>query len=158
MSSLAELKEHSIVEFAEPPELSPDQDIIAFLNEQLEKVGLPQTIKPLEVLALPKQTEKNPFHVPETLTPEQASAILYMAPGFASVDIGQLNKNTRLHEMGMPDRPMAYVSLVVTLESHPTAENFDSMTMESKGHSKVTVWDVYGVDKRGTITYFGVQT
>jgi hypothetical protein len=80
-----------------------------------------------------------------------------MAPGFTSVEIGQLKRNVQLHEYGMWDKPKVDVSLVVTLESNSDVEIIDRETQEIIEHKKVAVWSVYGIDKQGNSTYFGPQ-
>jgi len=158
MISLEQIRESSNVHFSDSltPEL-PKENIIDFLNLQLEHAGLERTIKPLTGIVLPFQTEENIFHVPESLTKEQIQAILYMAPGVPSVDIGQLTNSLRLREGGMPWGALTDVSLVVTLEYVDSYNTYNSHSLKPEEKNQASTWQVYGIDKAGNITSFGVQ-
>ncbi len=85
-----------------------------------------------------------PVVAPKTLTKKQLESILLLSPGYIQTEVGELVKPVV--------RDGKSFSVVVTLEH--TAPMYDEGS-RPRGHG--TIWEVFGIEKNGTVHGMGTQ-
>jgi hypothetical protein len=163
MPKFEQLRDKALIPVQTIEQKTISGDVITFLNDKLTALGLPRTIDVLTVPALPPIKDSDPpTHPPTELTVEQALAILYMAPGFKSVEIAALDEPVSYHEYAQSSGKRHEIDLVLTLEyvAEGDAERSEFINDEFITHKSrvvTSIWSVYGLDTAGNAVYLGEQ-